>query len=70
MLKENHRVMFFKLFKQPLLFLDRHTRTQGNVMQKLFEALQCGSLPMILILLWCDLLTEGEGCETQQKRGQ
>lgn len=66
MLEENHRVMFFKLFEQPSLLLDRHGLIQGNVTKKLFEVFQCAGLPLILILLWRDLLAEGECCKTQQ----
>lgn len=65
MLEENHRVMFFKLFEQPPLLLDRHALAGGNVMKKLFETLQGGSLTLVLVLLWCHLLAEGECCKTQ-----
>ncbi|KAG7225688.1 hypothetical protein INR49_012274 [Caranx melampygus] len=70
MLEENHRVMFFKLFEQPPLLLDRHALAGGNVMKKLFESLQGGSLALVLVLLWCHLLAEGECCKTEWRRRQ
>lgn len=33
-------------------------------MKKLFEALQGGSLTLVLVLLWSRLLAEGERCNT------
>lgn len=69
MLEEDHGVMFFKLFEQAPPLLDRYGFAGGNVMKKLFEALQGGSLSLILVLLWRHLLAEGERCNTQRGIG-
>lgn len=61
-LQEDHGVMLFKLFEQPPLLLGRHPLARGNVMKKLFEALQGGSLTLVLVFLWSHLLAEGERC--------
>lgn len=64
MLEEDHRVMFLKLFEQPPPLLDWNALAGGDVMKKLLEALQSGSLTLVLIFLWCHLLAEGECCNT------
>lgn len=68
MLKEDHRVMFFKLFEQPPPLLGRHGLVGGDVTKKLLKALQCGGLPLVLVLLWRHLLAEGECCNTKYDR--
>ncbi len=69
MLQKDHRVMFLKLFEQPLPLLHRYALAGGNVMQKLFEALQGCCLSLVFVLLWCHLLAEGERCNTEQGKG-
>lgn len=66
MLEEDHRVMFFKLFEQPPPLFDGNGFARGNIMKKLFEAVQSGSLSLILVLLWRRLLAECERCNTQR----
>lgn len=65
MLKEDHRVMFFKLFEQPPPLFGRHGLVGGDVAKKLLQALQCGGLSLVLVLLWRHLLAEGECCNTK-----
>lgn len=64
MLEKDHRVMLLKLFEQPPLLLGRHFLVGGDVMKKLLEALQSGSLTLVLVFLWRYLLAEGERCNT------
>lgn len=64
-LEEDHRVMFLKLFEQPPPLFGGHALVLGDVLKKLLEALQGGSLALVFILLWCHLLAEGEHCNTQ-----
>lgn len=68
MLEEDHGVMLFKLFEQPPPLLHRHASAGRNVTEELFEALQGGSLSLVLILLWRHLLAEGERCNAQWRR--
>lgn len=68
MLEEDHGVMFFKLLEQPPPLLGRYGFTWGDITKKLFEALQGGSLSLVLIFLWCHLLAEGKCCNTQCRR--
>lgn len=69
MLEENHRMMFFKLFEQPLPLFDRHGFVWRDVTKKQLEALQCGSFSLVLVLLWRHLLAEGERCNAQWGSG-
>lgn len=66
MLKKDHWVMLFKLFQQPPLLLGRQGLVGGDFAQKLLEALQCGCVSLVLILLWRRLLAEGECCNIER----
>lgn len=66
MLKKHHRVMLFKLFQQPPLLLGRQGLVGGDFAQKLLEALECGCLALVLILLWRHLLAKGECCNRER----
>lgn len=57
--------MFFKLFQQLPLFLGRQGLVGGDFAQKLLEALECGCLSLVLVLLWRHLLAEGECCNVE-----
>lgn len=65
MLEKDHWVMLFKLFQQPPPLLGRQGLVGGDFAQKLLEALKCGCLSPILVLLWRHLLAEGECCNIE-----
>lgn len=66
MLEKDHWVMLFKFFQQPPLLLGRQGLVGGDFAQKLLEALQCGCLSLVLVLLWRHLLAEGECCNIER----
>lgn len=69
MLQENHGVMFLELLQQPPPLLHRQGLAGGDLTEELSEALQSGSLSLILVLLWRHLLAEGEHCNTVNTSG-